>query len=1357
MRKYKDYYVGLDIGTNSVGWAATDEEYNLMKFNGKDMWGARLFDEGKKADERRMHRANRRRIARKRKRVELLQDLFAEEIEKVDPEFFLRLNESKFYPDEKKVAGRFALFFDDKYTDKEYFSKYPTIFHLRSDLIHDTNKKDIRLVYLALHNIVKHRGNFLHGGGEFKKEEGFTSLYNRLSEYLKGRFQIDFSLEARDSVEEVLSNEEFNITEKKKALHKIFSTKDRTFKAILDTLTGAKVELTKIFGEMELEEKKKVEFKNSNYDDKREELEEILNEDIELLDLLKSVYDWSILRNLIGEEKFISDAFLNTYKEHKEDLRNLKYLIKRYGDKETYSEAFRSKSIKANYPSYVNSTLFSNQKQRRIKPCSQEEVNKYFKAIIKEYSVESQDQDIYEYILNRLDLNIALPKLRTENNGVIPYQLNWSEAKAILNNASRHYDFLNKSDNGVTTKEKVLKIISFRIPYYVGPLNDYHGEENGGEGNAWIVKRKDKQILPWNFNEIVDVEASAERFIRRMTNKCTYLLGKDVIPEESLLYSEFKLLNELNNVTVNGVPIDTKTKKKIIRDLFKNKTNVKQSHLRDFLKSEGMLDADKAEIRGLDGDFKSSLSTYIKYKNIFGEKIEFTPFREIVEDLIRWKCLYGEDKDIFIKKVKREHGDILSEAEIKRVANIKHSGWGRFSEEFLTEVPGEDKDTGEMYENIISFMRENSLNLMKALSQRYSFLDSISKYNEEQEEPLSTISYDNIFKDSMLSPGVKRSVWQSILICEEIKKITNKAPKRIFLEMTRSVGEKGKRTSSRKMQLQELYENCKQDVSKIKSQLDEESDNRLRIKKLYHYYLQQGKCLYTGEAIDLSLLLANNSKWDLDHIYPRSLTKDDSVDNIVLVKKEANVKKGAKFPISEDIQKNMLSRWWALKEAGLISKEKFSRLTRKTPLSVDELYGFISRQQVETGQANKAMADILKKIYPKTRIVYVKARRISELRQHLKKYKSRDLNNFHHAHDAYLAIVVGNAYTAKFTDNPRNWLKENYDATNQYPGYDLGRFFESKIKQGKREVWSERVAQKVKKNLDKLTVLITRRVYEQQGELFDIQAKKKTVKDHEIPLKANDERLRNTSRYGGYGSVKGAYFFVVEHTIKNKRRISVQPVYLMYANKINSDKDLKEYSVDILGLENPIILVRKLRFKSKIEVDGYPLILASRGGSRLFVYDARDLVLNAKNSEVFRQVNNWVNNFYSLSKGQDEESLKNNLRNLRLEKEDLLNLYAEFCSIFKKQASEGRPGLGGEIVLKGQEKFKELKLEDMCLLISEIGKLFSSLATRGVDLSLIGGSKQSGVMRISMYIEKKNVSVFHESITGLYSHKEEVK
>ena len=78
----KDYYIGLDCGTESVGFAVTDTEYNVLKFNGKSMWGTRLFDEAETAAGRRGFRSARRRSERKKERIRLVQSLFAEEISK---------------------------------------------------------------------------------------------------------------------------------------------------------------------------------------------------------------------------------------------------------------------------------------------------------------------------------------------------------------------------------------------------------------------------------------------------------------------------------------------------------------------------------------------------------------------------------------------------------------------------------------------------------------------------------------------------------------------------------------------------------------------------------------------------------------------------------------------------------------------------------------------------------------------------------------------------------------------------------------------------------------------------------------------------------------------------------------------------------------------------------------------------------------------------------------------------------------------------------------------------------------------------------------------------------------------------
>lgn len=86
-----DYYAGFDIGTDSVGYAVADTDYNLCKFKGNAMWGVDLFEESNSAAERRTLRSARRRGLRKRNRIEWLQMLFDQEISKVDNAFYQRL------------------------------------------------------------------------------------------------------------------------------------------------------------------------------------------------------------------------------------------------------------------------------------------------------------------------------------------------------------------------------------------------------------------------------------------------------------------------------------------------------------------------------------------------------------------------------------------------------------------------------------------------------------------------------------------------------------------------------------------------------------------------------------------------------------------------------------------------------------------------------------------------------------------------------------------------------------------------------------------------------------------------------------------------------------------------------------------------------------------------------------------------------------------------------------------------------------------------------------------------------------------------------------------------------------------
>ena len=175
-----NYYLGLDIGTNSVGWAVTDKRYDILKFHGKPAWGVTVFDEAKLSAERRAFRTARRRLDRRQQRVELVREIFAGEINKIDPRFFIRLQESYKYRDEAGEAH--TLFNDENYTDKEYYEQYPTIHHLIKDLMDNDTPHDARLVYIACAWLVAHRGHFLSNIdlNNLSEITDFKSVYKEL-------------------------------------------------------------------------------------------------------------------------------------------------------------------------------------------------------------------------------------------------------------------------------------------------------------------------------------------------------------------------------------------------------------------------------------------------------------------------------------------------------------------------------------------------------------------------------------------------------------------------------------------------------------------------------------------------------------------------------------------------------------------------------------------------------------------------------------------------------------------------------------------------------------------------------------------------------------------------------------------------------------------------------------------------------------------------------------------------------------------------------------------------------------------------------------------------------------------------
>ena len=574
-----NYYIGLDVGTNSVGWAVSDQDYNILKFHGKDMWGARLFDEAQDASARRAARTNRRRLNRRNRRIHLLELLFAEEMAKKDNAFFIRLHESSLLPEDKSEGvSVYSLFADADYTDKDYAKEYPTIYHLRSDLIHNAQPHDIRLVYLALHHLIKYRGHFLY---ESSGDGNGKTLEQSIQDFTAALVDYDVQFEPADPVEfrNVLMNEQ-TLTEKKKALRAAYGdlkteSEEIDLGNLLDLLTGATVQLSKLFNDDDLKnaEISKVSLADE-LDSKLDALGEALEEKLDIIVAAKQVFDVARLGKILGSADFICDAKIALYNRNHDDIQLLKRYVKENLPEE-YKAIFDEAPGVKNFAAYM--------RYKTDEKCTQEEFCSFLKAKLK--GMEKSEDEQIARIWKEINDKTFLTKLKGSDNGLIPYQLELKELNAILNNAEKYLPFLSEKDEtGLTVSDKIRSIFTFRIPYFVGPLNRK-------AKHSWIV-RSDEPIYPWNFKDVVDEKASAHAFMENLIGRCTYT-GEPVLPLNSLLYSEFMVLNEINTIKVNGQPITVDAKKLIYDELFVNsKKKVRKKNIYNLLLQNDLITKD---------------------------------------------------------------------------------------------------------------------------------------------------------------------------------------------------------------------------------------------------------------------------------------------------------------------------------------------------------------------------------------------------------------------------------------------------------------------------------------------------------------------------------------------------------------------------------------------------------------------------------------------------------------------------------------------------------------------------------------------------------------------------------------------
>lgn len=1321
------YYIGVDIGTNSVGWAVIDENGYLLNKGKHHLWGSRLFDQAQTAQNRRNYRSSRRRYNKRKERIRLLQMIMSDMVLEVDSSFFIRLEKTTFLDKEDKKAilkdnykMNYNLFCDEDYNDKKYFKDYPTIYHLRKKLCESDEKADPRLIYLALHHIVKYRGNFLYEGQELhlepsNKEEDLKILFDILGKNNDTVYDI-----SEEQIQFILKTVVENISKTAKVDEcmsqlKLNSEDKKIVKEFMRGLVGNKFNVSKLYMHEDLQfddEDLKLQFSDKSYEEKITEYENVLEEKMEFIDLMQRFYSWIELSKIVGSDSqhaSISGAMVNIYESHREDLRTLKEVMLKIGKKE-YDEMFKptSKNV-VNYYNYVNPVA-----------CSGDKTDGFYKYVKK--AIEKSDDSRKDAIIQKIANETYMLKQTSKNNAYIPYQMQKDELIKILDHQEKYYPVLKEN------RDKIISILEFRIPYYYGPLD-------GNKQFGWLIKKKGKEnerILPWNHQEIVDVQEIAAQFIKKLTNYCTYLPIEKVMPQKSLTCSMYEVLSEVNKIRIDGklLPIDTKNR--LIEDLFFKRKTVKEKDLINWLKQNQLT---VGEITGYQKEkaFSSSLAPWIDFKEIFDE-INDSNY-DLIEKIIEDMTIFNEGS-ILKERLKKAYN--LDQNKVKKIMKLKYSGWSRLSKKLINGIRADNKFGSSV--SILDVMKESHMTLMEIINdQDLGFKQIIEKENFKNET--GSFEYEDI-ENLAGSPALKRGIWQTLQVIEEIKNYMGHEPKNIYIEFAREEQEKV-RTTTRVKKLKSIYNDIKNQLDvhgkEVYSNLNKQDEKSSIEKRLYLYYTQLGKCMYSGESLGIDKL----SNYEIDHIFPRTLTSDDSLDNLVLVKKKENQRKLDDLVLPLEIRNKMEVFWKKLYDNGLITQTKYYRLMRDE-FRRDQIDKFINRQLVETRQIIKHVANIIENHYEDTKVFTVKANLSHEFREKYGIYKNRNVNDFHHAHDAYIACIIGRYIQIRFPGLEAKYVygqymqnvkktKNNIDKENH--GFIINSMKYECIDEDTGEViWNpERILDYIK-CFNYRDVYITKKLDTNNDKLFDVKILKndKNSLKGETFAKIPVNKLRkDIHKYGGFSSLKND---IVAVEGKKGKKIERKVVNLPILLRNASTEEQQNYIMENNAYSD-VKIIKKIKKNQLIEIDGICYYLRSADE----LDTAYQLILSRDDNEMVYCI--------------DRAIQTNDFSYFDNKKENIDKLYKLICNKMIENYPKYKKKVY-EFIKEREEDFFELDNSQKCIVIFEMirvmkrGEQYINIPFEPYNLKNDRKGRLNG-----QSILLDNTYFYDVSITGIYSKK----
>lgn len=826
------------------------------------------------------------------------------------------------------------------------------------------------------------------------------------------------------------------------------------------------------------------------------------------------------------------------------------------------------------------------------------------------------------------------------STSVIPMQLHQKELKLILKNA------ISRNIKGIAEiEDKILKLFQYKIPYYCGPLTT-----KSSYSNVVFKNNEYRPLKPWDYEEAIDWDETKKKFMEGLTNRCTYLKDENVLPKQSILYQDFDTWNKLNNLKVNG----NKPSLEVLNDLFSFVSQRSKTTMRDiqrYLKSKTNSKENDVVVSGWSPEDYICCSSRASFaKNgvfdLIHPDINNPKDLNKCERIIFLKTIYTDSPKDADAAIFKEFPDLTNEQKTL-LKTIKCKEWSPLSKEFL-ELRYSDK-YGEIRQSIIDLLRNGEGNLMQILA-KYDYQEVIDACNAAsfQAKNKSQIVSDLIEE---MPPKMRRPVIQAVRIVQEVAKVAKKEPDQISIEVTRENNDKErkqeltKKAKSRSTQIQNFLKNLiKIDVSEKKQadevleELKKYSDQGINGKHLYLYFLQNGKDAYTGKPINIDDVLSGN-KYDTDHIIPQSKMKDDSIDNLVLVEREINQHRSNEYPLPESIRKNPanVAFWRKLKKAGMMSEKKFNNLTRSNPLTEEELGAFVAAQINVVNRSNVVIRDVLKVLYPNAKLIFSKAQYPSQIRKELNIPKLRDLNDTHHAVDAYLNIVSGVTLTDRYGN--MRFIKASKDEEKH--SLNMERYISSLIqtKEGQKTELGELIDQTSRRH----DFLLTCRFSYQDSAFY-----KQTIYKKNAGLIPVHDNLP-PERYGGYDSMSTEINRVATIIGKKTTRYLVGIPHLLI-KKAKNGIDVSDELIKLVPhKEDEVVKVdlnATLQLDCTVKKDGFTYLCTSNNIAQVKLKPFSPIFLSRESEIYLSNLMKYVDKCPNISDENSEYEFKINRENV---------------------------------------------------------------------------------------------------------------